>query len=106
MKTIKKVVNGLLYNTENAKKIGEYAEVDRSDFLECILFLAPNGHYFLAKRSGCFNEDAPIWLSLSIPRSLRSQRKRLICGLRNTASKPWLSLKRMGSMQASRSPSC
>ena len=51
MKTIKKVVNGLLYNTENAKKIGEYAEVDRSDFLECILFLAPNGHYFRAKRS-------------------------------------------------------
>ena len=59
MKTIKKVVNGLLYSTENAKKIGEYAEVDRSDFLECILFLAPNGHYFLAKRSGCFNEDDP-----------------------------------------------
>ena len=32
MKTIKQVVNGRLYSTENGKKVGEYAAVDRSDF--------------------------------------------------------------------------
>lgn len=59
MNTIKKVVNRLLYSTETAKMIGKSAEVDRDDFLEFVLYLAPNGHYFLVKSYACFDEDDP-----------------------------------------------